>query len=206
MICPLPASGAVRAMGEALVAHARLHYTLRSLGIVPEEWPQACWPHIVQIITTGILRPAGLLGWCRTAADVAPAEPMTEAQLLEVLARLAAMSYYVSRLTSPPFTHRKVHPMATPRLRYDDPLDPDASAALSESNVEVLPRAIPAPPTIQDVMDTMAIYLLAQYPDSLTDQEAVHDAARMLADGHVIPAWRHLARMIEGVLNVPPGG
>ena len=98
--------------------------------------------------------------------------------------------------------------MAAPRLRYDDPSDPcsDAPAVASEAPVEVLPSAIPAPPTIQDVMDTMAIYLLAQYPDSLTDQEAVNDAARMLADGHVIPAWRHLARMVEQVLNVPPGG
>ena len=98
--------------------------------------------------------------------------------------------------------------MAAPRLRYDDSLDPDtdAPAATSEAPIELLPSAIPAPPTIQDVMDTMAIYLLAQYPDSLTDQEAVNDAARMLADGHVIPAWRHLARMVEQVLNVPPGG
>ena len=98
--------------------------------------------------------------------------------------------------------------MAAPRIRYDDPLDPDpdAPAVLSEPPVEVLPHAIPAPPTIQDVLDTMAIYLLTQYADSLTDQEAVNDAARMLSDGHVIPAWRHLARMVEQVLNVPPGG
>lgn len=91
--------------------------------------------------------------------------------------------------------------MAVPRPRSD----PADDAAASSIAVETAPAAIPAPPTIQDVLDTMAIYLLAQYPDSLTDQEAVHDAARMLADGHVIPAWRHLARMIDGVLNVPPG-
>ena len=96
--------------------------------------------------------------------------------------------------------------MANPRLRYDDLLDPDAPVAASEASVDVLPSAIPAPPTIQDVMDTIAIYLLSQYAESLTDQEAVNDAARMLADGHVIPAWRHLARMVEQVLNVPPGG
>ena len=101
--------------------------------------------------------------------------------------------------------------MAAPRLRYDDPSDPDVPTDVSETPVHVLPpvlspMAIPALPTIQDVLDTMAIYLLAQYPDSLTDQEAVNDAARMLADGHMIPAWRHLARMVEQVLNVPPGG
>ena len=98
--------------------------------------------------------------------------------------------------------------MAAPRLRYDDPSDPDSYVPTpgSEAPVEVLPSTIPAPPTIQDVMDTIAIYLLTQYSDSLTDQEAVNDAARMLADGHVIPAWRHLARMVEQVLNVPPGG
>mgnify|MGYP001606871207 CR=1 FL=1 len=96
--------------------------------------------------------------------------------------------------------------MATPRLRYDDLSDSDVPTAVSEAPVEIIQAAIPALPTIQDVLDTMAIYLLAQYPDSLTDQEAVNDAARMLADGHVIPAWRHLAHMIEQVLNVPPGG
>ena len=90
--------------------------------------------------------------------------------------------------------------MATPRSR-SDPVDDSAG----ESSVEVMPAVVPPLPTIQDVLDTMAIYLLAQYPESLTDQEAVHDAARMLADGHVIPAWRHLARMMDGVLNVSPG-
>ena len=98
--------------------------------------------------------------------------------------------------------------MAAPRLRYDDPSDPDSDVpiATSEAVAEAPSTAIPALPTIQDVLDTMAIYLLGQYPESLTDQEAVNDAARMLADGHVIPAWRHLARMVEQVLNVPPGG
>ena len=92
--------------------------------------------------------------------------------------------------------------MANPRLRYDDPSDLDVDASQEAAPIAALPQL----PTIQDVLDTIAIYLLAQYPDSLTDQEAVNDAARMLADGHVIPAWRHLARMVEQVLNVPPGG
>ena len=61
-------------------------------------------------------------------------------------------------------------------------------------------------PTIQAVMALIRLYLIDQYSDSLPDQNAVHDAGRMLTDGHVIPAWRHLARMVEQVLNVPPGG
>lgn len=71
-----------------------------------------------------------------------------------------------------------------------------------------MPMPSPAeapPPTIRNIMDLMGTYLLAQYPDSVPDQEAVHDAARMLDDGHVAVAWRHLARLVDGVLNVPPG-
>mgnify|MGYP001589643506 CR=1 FL=1 len=99
--------------------------------------------------------------------------------------------------------------MAAPRSRTDDQLD-DASPAATESVLSIAdapaPEPLPHVPTIQDVMDVAAAYLLTQYVDSLTDQEAVLDAARMLADGHMVPAWRQLARMMDQVLNVPPGG
>ena len=107
--------------------------------------------------------------------------------------------------------YRKVPVMAAPRTR-SDPVDDEI---LPETQATVLAEASPAtsgtgrlpePPTIHDVMDMLSAYLLTQYADSLTDQEAVYDAARMVDDGHVIPAWRHLAHMVEQVLNVPPGG
>ena len=107
MIFPLPTHGALCAEYEASLAHARLRHALRCLGIVPEEWPQVCWPSIAQIVAVGILRPADLLTWCHTAADIAPAEPLTDTQLLEVVARLAAVSPYVARLTSSPLRDRK---------------------------------------------------------------------------------------------------
>ena len=77
----------------------------------------------------------------------------------------------------------------------DDPQE----VASAETNT-----AVP-PPTIREVLAALAAYLTTHYLDSVTDQEAVLDAARMADDGHIIGAWRHLARMLDGVLNVPPG-
>ena len=79
-----------------------------------------------------------------------------------------------------------------------------------ESAAEPPPTAdappAPSAPNIADVFACLGAYLTAHYAESLTDQAAVDDAARLLADGHVIPAWRALSRMVEQVLNVPPGG
>ena len=100
--------------------------------------------------------------------------------------------------------------MAAPRPRSDPVGDETQAETPATVLAEISPATpvaphLPAPPTIHDVLDVIAAYLLTQYAESLTDQEAVYDAARMVDDGHIIPAWRHLARMMEGVLNVPPG-
>ncbi len=74
------------------------------------------------------------------------------------------------------------------------------------SAIEALPPAATPPPTIQDVCACACAYLLAAYVESPTDQEAVYDVQRRLADGHLAAAWRQLVRMVEGVLSLPPVG
>ena len=74
---------------------------------------------------------------------------------------------------------------------------PPSAPAASEAPV--------IPLTIQEVMATISTYLLAQYDERPTDQEAVYDLGRMWTDGHLARAWRGLTKMVDEVLNVPPG-
>ena len=90
-----------------------------------------------------------------------------------------------------------------PRTKPDDAPAPDPLLA---SAIATLPPAVAPPPTIQDVCACACAYLLAAYVESPTDQEAVYDVQRRLADGHLAAAWRQLVHMVEGVLSLPPVG
>jgi len=85
-----------------------------------------------------------------------------------------------------------------------------APASLDEAppDVPTAPHAEtedPFSPTLPDVLGVVVAYLLTQYPDSVPDQEAVLDAARMADDGLIVLAWARLSRMMGEVLNVPVG-
>lgn len=78
-------------------------------------------------------------------------------------------------------------------------------ASVVSQSVTSVPPPPAAPVTIHDVMTSLYMYLLFYYEESPVDQEAVYDLWTLYTDRNVSRAWAGLRKMVDGILNVPPG-